>query len=94
MLRKVLLLTMVGLLAMGILAGYNIAFAQEIASDADKLDQGANTIWMFAAFLNQYQGENYIKVNPKWKQLCRFHFGFSLVPLGSQRCELALVNMP
>ena len=51
MLRRVLLLTMVGLLAAGVLTGYNVAFAQEITSDADKLDQGSNLIWMFGAFL-------------------------------------------
>jgi Amt family ammonium transporter len=50
MLRRVLL-TMVGLLAAGVLTGYNVAFAQEITSDADKLDQGSNLIWMFGAFL-------------------------------------------
>ena len=33
------------------LAGYNVVFAQEITSDAKELNQGANTIWMFAAFL-------------------------------------------
>jgi Amt family ammonium transporter len=42
---------MVGLLAAGVLTGYNVAFAQEITSDADKLDQGSNLIWMFGAFL-------------------------------------------
>jgi Amt family ammonium transporter len=51
MLRRVLLLMMVGLLAAGILTGYNVAFAQEITPDADKLDQGANAIWMVGAFL-------------------------------------------
>jgi Amt family ammonium transporter len=51
MLRRVLLLMMVGLLAAGVLTGYNVAFAQEITSDADKLDQGSNLIWMFGAFL-------------------------------------------
>ena len=37
--------------AAGDLAGYNVAFAQEITSDAKEPDQGVNTIWMFAAFL-------------------------------------------
>jgi Amt family ammonium transporter len=50
MLRRVLLLMMVGLLAAGILTGYNVAFAQEITSDAT-LDQDANVIWMVGAFL-------------------------------------------
>ena len=33
------------------MAGFNIAFAQEITSDAKKLDQGSNLIWMVGAFL-------------------------------------------
>ena len=37
--------------AAAILTGYNVAFAQEINSGAEKLDQGANTIWMVGAFL-------------------------------------------
>ena len=51
MLRRILLLAMAGLLAAGILAGYNLAFAQGITSDADKLNQGSNIIWMLGAFL-------------------------------------------
>ena len=51
MLRRVLLIAMVGLLAAGILTGYNVTFAQDITSDAEKLDQGANVIWMVGAFL-------------------------------------------
>ena len=51
MMRRVLIIAMVGLLAAGILTGYNVAFAQDIASDAEKLDQGANVIWMVGAFL-------------------------------------------
>ena len=51
MLRRTLLLSMVGLLAAGILTGYNLVFAQDITSDADKLDQGSNVIWMLGAFL-------------------------------------------
>ena len=51
MLRRALLLMTVGLLAAGILTGYNVAFAQDITSDADKLDQGSNVIWMVGAFL-------------------------------------------
>ena len=35
----------------GILAGYDVTVARDITSDADKLDQGANLIWMFGAFL-------------------------------------------
>jgi Amt family ammonium transporter len=42
---------MVGLLAAGILTGYNLAFAQDITSDETNLDQGSNVIWMFGAFL-------------------------------------------
>ena len=51
MLRRVLLVVFAGLLAAGILAGYNVAFAQDITSDASKLDQGGNVIWMLGAFL-------------------------------------------
>ena len=51
MLRRALLLVMVGLMAAGILTGYNLAFAQDVTSDADKLDQGGNVIWMVGAFL-------------------------------------------
>ncbi len=51
MLRRALLLAVVGLLAAGILTGYNLAFAQDVTSDADKLDQGSNVIWMAGAFL-------------------------------------------
>ena len=50
-LRRVLPYVIAGLFAAALLAGYNIAFAQDITSDADKLDQGSNIIWMFAAFL-------------------------------------------
>ncbi|MCH8831708.1 MAG: ammonium transporter [Chloroflexi bacterium] len=51
MLRRLLPVTVAGLLAAGVLAGYNVVFAQEITSDAKNLDQSANTIWMFGAFL-------------------------------------------
>jgi len=51
MLRRLLPVTVAGLLAAGVLAGYNVVFAQEITSDAKELDQSANTIWMFGAFL-------------------------------------------
>ncbi len=51
MLRKTLVLVFVGLLAAGVLTGYNVAFAQDITSDAKKLDQGVNLIWMVGAFL-------------------------------------------
>ena len=51
MLRRLLSVTVDGLLAAGVLAGYNVVFAQEITSDAKNLDQSANTIWMFGAFL-------------------------------------------
>jgi len=33
------------------LAGYNVAFAQDITSDEVNLDQGTNLIWMLGAFL-------------------------------------------
>ena len=51
MLRRVLPLLVAGFFAAAVLAGYNIAFAQDVTSDADKLDQGANVIWMIGAFL-------------------------------------------
>ena len=51
MVRRFLPVAFAGLLAAGILAGYNVAFAQDITSDADKLNQGSNTIWMVGAFL-------------------------------------------
>ncbi len=51
MLRRALLLMMVGLLAAGILTGYNVAFAQEITSDDNLGAQGGNVIWMVGAFL-------------------------------------------
>ena len=51
MLRRLLPVTVAGLLAASVLAGYNVVFAQEITSDAKNLDQSANTIWMFGAFL-------------------------------------------
>ena len=50
-LRRVLPYAIAGLLAAGIMAGFNIAFAQEITSDADKIDQGSNLILMVGAFL-------------------------------------------
>tara|TARA_B100001245_G_scaffold100822_1_gene73332 strand:- start:242 stop:1534 length:1293 start_codon:yes stop_codon:yes gene_type:complete len=40
-----------GILAASILGGYNIAFAQDVTSDPEKLDQGTNVIWMVGAFL-------------------------------------------
>ena len=51
MLRRVLPLLVAGFFAAAVLAGYNVAFAQDVTSDADKLDQGANVIWMIGAFL-------------------------------------------
>jgi Amt family ammonium transporter len=33
------------------ITGYSLVFAQDITSDADKLDQSANIIWMLGAFL-------------------------------------------
>ena len=39
------------LVAAGVLAGYNVAFAQDITSDEVNLDQGTNLIWMLGALL-------------------------------------------
>ncbi len=50
-LRRFLPYVIAGLLAAAILVGWNVAFAQEITSDAAKLDQGTNLIWMVGAFL-------------------------------------------
>jgi len=52
-LRRVLPLVFAALLAAGLLAGYNVAFAQDITSDSDKLAKSAddNVIWMLGAFL-------------------------------------------
>ena len=50
-LRRALPYTIAGLLAAALLVGYNVAFAQDVTSDADKLDQGSNIIWMMGAFL-------------------------------------------
>ena len=50
-LRRALPYVIAGLFAAALLVGYNVAFAQDITSDADKLDQGSNVIWMFGAFL-------------------------------------------
>ena len=51
LLRRFLPYTIAGLFAAALLAGYNLAFAQDITSDADNLDQGSNLIWMTGAFL-------------------------------------------
>ena len=51
MLRRMLLLSVVGLLAAGILTGYNVAFAQEITSDDTLGAESGNVIWMVGAFL-------------------------------------------
>jgi Amt family ammonium transporter len=40
-----------GLVSVALITGYSVAFAQDITSDADKLDQNANIIWMLGAFL-------------------------------------------
>ena len=37
--------------SVALITGYSVAFAQDITSDADKLDQSANIIWMLGAFL-------------------------------------------
>ena len=52
MLRRFLPIVIAALFAAGILAGYNVAFAQDItAADTLKAGQDTNTIWMFGAFL-------------------------------------------
>ena len=50
-LRRFLPYVIAGFLAAAILVGWNVAFAQDITSDAAKLDQGTNLIWMVGAFL-------------------------------------------
>ena len=50
-LRRFLPYVIVGILAAAILAGYNLAFAQDIGSGDDNLDQGTSLIWMVGAFL-------------------------------------------
>ena len=50
-LRRFLPYVVAGFLAAAILVGWNVAFAQDITSDAAKLDQGTNLIWMVGAFL-------------------------------------------
>ena len=51
LLRRFLPYAIAGLFAAALLTGYNVAFAQDITSDVDKLDQGSNIIWMVGAFL-------------------------------------------
>ena len=50
-LRRSLPFALAGLVAVAIMTGYSLVFAQDITSDADKLDQSANMIWMLGAFL-------------------------------------------
>ena len=50
-LRRVLPFAVAGFVAVALITGYSVAFAQDITSDADKLDQSANIIWMLGAFL-------------------------------------------
>ena len=50
-LRRALPFAVAGLVAVALVTGYSVAFAQDITSDADKLDQSANIIWMLGAFL-------------------------------------------
>ena len=47
------------------------------------------------ANLNQYQGENYIKLNPQRRHPCKSHFGFSLgmVLVRYQTVEEALTHI-
>ena len=50
-LRRSLPFAVAGLVSVALITGYSVAFAQDITSDAVKLDQSANIIWMFGAFL-------------------------------------------
>ena len=50
-LRRSLPFAGAGLVSVALITGYSVAFAQDITSDADKLDQSANIIWMLGAFL-------------------------------------------
>ena len=50
-LRRSLPFAVAGLVSVALITGYSVAFAQDITSDADKLDQSANVIWMLGAFL-------------------------------------------
>ena len=50
-LRRSLPFAVAGLVSVALITGYSVAFAQDITSDADKLDQRANIIWMLGAFL-------------------------------------------
>ena len=51
--RRLLTLIMAGLVAVAIVAGYTIAFADEgdITSDLDVLAESNSVIWMLGAFL-------------------------------------------
>ena len=51
LLRRFLPYVIAGLFAAAVLAGFNVAFAQDITSDPVKLDQESNIIWMMGAFL-------------------------------------------
>jgi len=50
-LRRTLPFAVAGLVAVALITGYSLVFAQDITSDADKLDQSVNIIWMLGAFL-------------------------------------------
>ena len=50
-LRRSLPFAVAGLVTVALITEYSVAFAQDITSDADKLDQSANIIWMLGAFL-------------------------------------------
>ncbi len=50
-LRRALPFAVAGLVSVALITSYSVAFAQDITSDADKLDQSANIIWMLGAFL-------------------------------------------
>ena len=50
-LRRSLPFAVAGLVSVALITGYSLVFAQDITSDADKLDQSANIIWMLGAFL-------------------------------------------
>ncbi len=50
-LQRSLPFVVAGLVAVALITGYSVVFAQDITSDADKLDQSANIIWLLGAFL-------------------------------------------
>ena len=51
LLQRILPFAVAGLVAAALIAGYSVAFAQDITSDADKLSIDSNIVWMLGAFL-------------------------------------------